>query len=137
MPPAVMFRRCFAWRRSLVTIVAPLPRGTHNARPWRGGVLFNDTESDALAWITPAGRASLPLPRYPDAALEGSNFDQSGLARQAFGRGLCPLDDQHVAVGSSPTTVTIYDLAARQQLASLNLTMDVRNAAHGLAVWPF
>ncbi|MBI1361455.1 MAG: hypothetical protein GC155_14350 [Alphaproteobacteria bacterium] len=120
-----------------VTVAAQLPLGTHNARPWRGGVLFNDTESDVLAWIGPHGDVRLPVPRYPDADLTGVQLDRSGLARQAFGRGLCPLDDGRIAAGSSPTTVTIHDLAARGQVASINLTMDIRNAAHGLAVWPF
>jgi len=42
-----------------------------------------------------------------------------------------------VAGGSSPSTVSVYDLAANQRLLSVNLTMDIRNAIHGLAVWPY
>jgi hypothetical protein len=42
-----------------------------------------------------------------------------------------------VAGGSSPSTVTVYDLADNRRLLSVNLTMDVRNAIHGLEVWPF
>ena len=38
---------------------------------------------------------------------------------------------------SSPSTVSVYDLAANTRLLSVNLTMDVRNAIHGLAVWPY
>jgi hypothetical protein len=123
--------------RSGIAIVAPLPLGTHNAQPFRGGVIFNDTESDSLVWMTKERRVSIPVPRYPERDLANTDFDESGLARQAFGRGLCVLSETLVAAGSSPTTVAIHDLAAQRTVKSLNLTMDVRNAAHGLARWPF
>ena len=64
-------------------------------------------------------------------------MDQSGVARPSFARGLCTLSPSIVAGGSSPSTVSVYDLAANQRLLSVNLTMDVRNAIHGLAVWPY
>ena len=54
-----------------------------------------------------------------------------------FARGLCTLSPSIVAGGSSPSTVSVYDLAANKRLLSVNLTMDVRNAIHGLAVWPY
>ncbi len=123
--------------RSGIAVIAPLPLGTHNARPFRGGVLFNDTERDRLVWMTRDRRVGLPVPRYPEAELGNTDFDESGLARQAFGRGLCVVSDTLVAAGSSPTTVAIHDLAAQRTVKSLNLIMDVRNAAHGLAIWPF
>jgi len=123
--------------RAGIAIVAPLPLGTHNAQPFRGGVIFNDTDSDSLVWMTREQRVSVPVPRYAEGDLTNTDFDESGLARQAFGRGLCVLSETLVAAGSSPTTVAIHDLAAQRTLKSLNLTMDVRNAAHGLAVWPF
>lgn len=120
-----------------IAIVTPLPLGTHNARPFRGGVIFNDTENDSLTWITRDGRVSIPVPRHDEGTLTNTDFDESGLARQAFARGLCPIDGLLVAGGSSPTTVSIYDLAVRERLKSVTVTMDIRNAAHGLALWPF
>jgi hypothetical protein len=47
------------------------------------------------------------------------------------------LSDTVVSGGSSPSTVTVYDLKANEMLLSVNLTRDIRNAIHGLAVWPF
>jgi hypothetical protein len=47
------------------------------------------------------------------------------------------LSDRLVAGGSSPSTVTLYDLAANETVLSVNLSMDVRNAIHGLEVWPY
>ena len=120
-----------------VSVYAELPLGTHNARPFREGVLFNDTEHDRLVWLKRSGHVEIPTPRYDGSELKCNEFDESGVARQAFARGLCPIVDGLVAGGSSPTTVSVYDLSTQERLKTVNLTMDVRNAAHGLAIWPF
>jgi hypothetical protein len=123
-----------------VHMAVELPPGTHNARPFRDGVLFNDTEADALRY---AGRGAgtedraMRVPHYPVESLVNRDLDQSKLARQGFARGLAVLSDSLVAGGSSPSTVSVYDLAANRQARSVNLTMDVRHAIHGLEVWPF
>lgn len=117
-----------------------LPPGTHNARPFRDGVLFNDTEADALRY---AGRGegledrAFKVPRFDPERLQNKGLDSSGIARAGFARGLCTLSDTVVAGGSSPSTVSVYDMAANKRVLSVNLTLDVRNAIHGLAVWPF
>jgi hypothetical protein len=123
-----------------VQMAAQLPGGSHNARPFRDGVLFNDTEADALRY---AGRAegledrAIPVPRYPDEELLNRDMDAGEVARPGFARGLCVLSDSVVAGGSSPATVSVYDLAGNDRLLSVNITMDVRNAIHGLAIWPY
>jgi hypothetical protein len=117
-----------------------LPAGTHNARPFRDGVLFNDTEADTLRY---SGRGegsedrTLPVPRYDPQALLAQDVDQTQVARQGFARGLCVLSDSVVAGGSSPSTISVYDLPANKRVLSVNLSMDVRNAIHGLEVWPY
>ena len=119
---------------------AELPAGSHNARPFRDGVLFNDTAADALRY---AGRGegaedrALRVPRFDPATLENTDLDESRIARQGFARGLCVLSDTVVAGGSSPSTISVYDLPANRRLLSINLTRDVRNAIHGLEVWPY
>jgi hypothetical protein len=123
-----------------VQMSVELPPGTHNAQPFRNGVLFNDTEADALRYTGRGeGREdrALKVPRYPADDLLNANLDEASVARQGFARGLCVLSDSVVAGGSSPSTVSVYDLAANTRLLSVNLTMDVRNAIHGLAVWPY
>lgn len=123
-----------------VNMAVELPAGTHNARPFRDGVLFNDSQADALRY---AGREegdedrAMPVPKYPENKLVQTGLDTSGVARQGFARGLCTLSDSLVAGGSSPSTITVYDLAANIQVLSVALTMDVRNAIHGLEVWPY
>ena len=74
---------------------------------------------------------------YDEGEIEFAGIDDSSVARQAFGRGLCPVSDRFVAGGSSPSTISLYDLKANQKVGSVNLTMDIRNAIHGLEVWPF
>lgn len=123
-----------------IQMSAELPAGSHNARPFRDGVLFNDPSSDALRY---AGRGegledrAMRVPRYDAGQLQHADPDRTDVARQGFARGLCVLSDAVVAGGSSPSTVSIYDLAANRQLLSVNLSMDVRNAIHGLEVWPY
>ena len=123
-----------------IRMSAELPPGTHNARPFRDGVLFNDSEANALRYSgrnTDAEDRALRVPEYDAAKLANADMDQSGVARASFARGLCALSNSVVAGGSSPSTVSVYDLARNQRLLSVNLTMDVRNAIHGLARWPF
>jgi hypothetical protein len=47
------------------------------------------------------------------------------------------VDDAVIAAGSSPSTVTLHDLESMKTTLSINLTLDVRNAIHGLEVWPY
>jgi hypothetical protein len=116
---------------------AALPFGAHNARPWRDGLLFNDTEADTIRFLAPAGERALPVPRYDPAQLTHAELGDARVARQAFGRGLCELGAGVIAAGSSPSTIAIHDLDSLTTLRTINLTMDIRNAIHGLEVWPF
>ena len=47
------------------------------------------------------------------------------------------IDERLVAAGSSPSTVTVFDLVSNQTVFSVNFSMDIRNAIHGLEVWPY
>lgn len=124
--------------RMTVRELSTLPVGVHNARPWRNGVLFNDTASDCLRYVPRQGdERAFGIRRYDESEIVNAGIDDSNVARQAFGRGLCVVDDRFVAGGSSPSTITLYDLAQNQVVGAVNLTMDIRNAIHGLEVWPF
>jgi hypothetical protein len=115
-----------------------LPAGAHNARPFKGGVLFNDTQSDAVRFVSPDGQdCTFPTKTYPDDQIEFAEIDDSKIARQGFGRGLCVISDRLIAAGSSPSTITIYDIQNQQTVGSVNLSKDIRNAIHGLEVWPW
>lgn len=123
-----------------VLMAAELPTGTHNAQPFRNGVIFNDTNANVLRYCgDDDGREdrAMHVPKYNPRELTNTDLDDTRIARQGFARGLCILSDTVVAGGSSPSTVTLYDLPNNRQLASVNLTMDIRNAIHGLAAWPY
>lgn len=123
-----------------ILMSAELPAGTHNARPFRDGVIFNDSNANALRYCgrhTDVEDRALPVPEYEAERLQHADSDDSSIARPGFARGLCVLSDTVVAGGSSPSTISVYDLKVSERLLSVNLTMDVRNAIHGLAVWPY
>ena len=122
---------------SRITIAVSLPVGSHNARPWRDGVLFNDTESNAVRYVTREMNHVFQVPRYPEEQLTHTDVDDSRIARQSFARGLCTIDDHVIASGSSPSTITLHDADTMKTTLSVNLSMDLRNAIHGLEVWPF
>ena len=77
-----------------------LPQGTHNARPFRDGVLFNDSEANALRYSgrnTDTEDRALPVPVYEAGDLTHVDDDTSGIARPGFARGLCVLSNSVVA----------------------------------------
>jgi len=118
--------------------VCSLPEGVHNARPLSDGVIFNDTKSDVLRYIDRVGESIVfKVPSYNEQDLQFNGVDSTQIARQSFGRGLCVVNEQIVAAGSSPSTVSLYDTQKGERIAAVNLTMDIRNAIHGLEVWPF
>lgn len=112
--------------------------GCHNARPWRGGVIFCDTWNNALVGIDRSGREILrcPVVTYPESELETSHAG-SEYARQGWMRGLCFQGDEYAIAGSSPATVSVYELATGELVKSVRLSADVRNAVHGLEVYPY
>ncbi|MDA0994575.1 MAG: hypothetical protein O3A13_13225 [Proteobacteria bacterium] len=122
-----------------IRMSATLPEGTHNAQPYRDGVLFNDSKADAVRYASRSGEEdrALKVPKYDPADIENKGIDDTRVARQGFGRGLCLIDDRIVAAGSSPSTISLHDLQESKTLLSVNLSMDIRNAIHGLEVWPF
>ncbi|NIM69192.1 MAG: hypothetical protein GTN86_10320 [Xanthomonadales bacterium] len=121
-----------------VRMEVELPEGIHNARPFGAGVLFNDTAADHLRYVRrDGGERRFAIPRYEPAELTHTELGDEKVARQGFGRGLCVVDEQLIAAGSSPSTVTLYELQTGDALARVNFSMDIRNAIHGLEVWPY
>ncbi len=121
-----------------VSEVCSLPAGAHNARPYRDGVLLNDTESNCVRYAGSDGKnQAFKIVTYAEGELEFADNDDTSVLRQGFGRGLCPVGDRFVAGGSSPSTISLYDLDTNQTVGSVNLTMDVRHAIFGLEPWPY
>ena len=120
-----------------ISEICSLPRGCHNAMPFGDGIIFNDTASNAVRHVMRTGdERRVAVPTFPLSELEFMGVDDSKVARQGFGRGLCVINDQLVAAGSSPSTISIIDVVQGKRLTAVNLTMDIRNAIHGLECWP-
>jgi hypothetical protein len=114
-----------------------LPEGVHDARPWRDGVLFNDTEADAVRFLTPDANCVFEVPHYPVEELVPGSHEDRAVARQGYGRGLCVLGEGVFASGSSPLTISLHDLDEMKTTLRMNLSTDARHAVHTLALWPF
>ncbi len=126
-------------RRGELSVYGAVPAWTHNARPFRGGVLANSTRQDAVALFDRTGRPEilLPVPRYDHQALTHADLPED-YARQAFARGLCLADEgETIIAGSSPATISVYRLQPPSLVKAVTLSLDVRQAVHGLEIWPF
>jgi hypothetical protein len=123
---------------------APVPAWTHNARPFRGGVLANSTGADCLGWFDRSGGLirRYEIPQFAPESLEHADLPRD-YARPAFGRGLClregPAGSAAALLigGSSPASVSAYRLETGERIKTVTLTRDVRNAVHGLEIWPY
>ncbi|HEU4389757.1 MAG TPA: hypothetical protein VFV34_18270 [Blastocatellia bacterium] len=117
---------------------ARIPHGTHNVRPFQTGVLLNETAGDRMAYYDRNSRLQheFSIPRYRQAELLMCDLPED-YARQGFGRGLCLTNDGLIVGGSSPATISVYQLGVTHPIRTVNITMDVRNSIHGLEIWPF
>jgi len=120
-----------------LSIWVTLPLGIHNAMPYRDGVIFNDTQADLVRFESRDGHVAFKVPQYEPALLTHTELDDSRIARQGFGRGLCLVGEGMLAGGSSPSTITLHDIDRQRSIGTVALTMDIRNAIHGLESWPF
>jgi hypothetical protein len=120
-----------------ITRWCDLPLGAHNARPYRDGVLFCDTEANLVRHVTPDTQCAFKVPMFAEEKLTHTNLDESRVVRQGFGRGLCVMDNGMIATGSSPSTITFHNIDEQKTVNAINLSHDVRNAIHGLEVWPY
>lgn len=122
-----------------VNLSASLPAGTHNAQPYGNGVLFNDTRADFVRYASRVSEEdrAFKVPMMAEDQVTGQGKDDSKVARPGFGRGLCVLGNGLIAAGASPSTLSVHDLKSGKTLLSVSLSTDVRNAIHGLEVWPF
>ena len=103
-----------------INVAVELPADSHDARPFRDGVLFNDSMAAALRY---AGR--------------GEGEDDRTMSTGESPRGLCVLNGAVVAGGSSPATVSIVDLAANKQLLTVQISEDPNTSIRCIARWPY
>lgn len=122
---------------SRLSLAAPLPQGTHNAQLLGDGVIYNDTMRDCVVHRDGGRTTEMAVPHFDARDIVNIARFASEVARPGFARGLCVVGESLLAGGSSPSTIALYDVHAGARVGQLTLSMDVRNAVHGLAVWPF
>lgn len=122
-----------------IAMSASLPAGTHNAQPFRNGVLFNDTQANCVRYASrdESEDRHFAVPQPAQATLTGTELNDGKIARVGFGRGLCVINNNLIAAGSSPSTIAVHDLASGETALQVQISTDIRNAIHGLAVWAF
>lgn len=122
-----------------VRLYAVVPATTHNCQPLGKGVVMNSTGQDAVVMADRQSRIikKFEYPRYAKSELTHTDIP-GDYARQAFGRGLCvdPVRKLLIA-GSSPGTVSAFDVKKGDMVASVQVSNDLRNAPHGLEIWPY
>lgn len=118
---------------------AMVPPTTHNCQPLGQGIVMNSTGEDALVMADRQGKTIMEFqyPKYEQRDL--TNADIPGdFARQSFGRGLCiDMENRLLIAGSSPGTVSAFDVQSQTMVASVQVSNDLRNAPHGLEIWPY
>ena len=122
-----------------VNMSATLPAGTHNAQPYQDGVIFNDTRADLVRFVSRDNDSdrAFKVPSVAEELITGKHLDDSRIARASFGRGLCVIKKGLIAAGSSPSTIALHDFGTMKTVLQVTLSTDIRNAIHGLEVWPF
>ena len=137
MSSGMLFDRIFRFREKGLDLFAELPRGSHNVQMHKKGILFNDTSSDYVRYIKGGDSKSFSVPRYRSKNIINIRDVSERVARPHFARGLCPLGNGLIAAGSSPATIAVHDLNSGNTVKSINISMNVCDAIHGLEVWPF
>jgi hypothetical protein len=132
----------FAFDGHRVKPFARIPTWTHNTRPWRDGVIYNSTGQESVCFATREGvsKAAIDVYRHDPASLTNMNLPKD-VARPNFARGLTTWggdpDRPGILIGgSSPSTVSVFDVDRGERIKTINFGKDVRNAPHGLIVWP-
>lgn len=116
---------------------AVVPAMTHNCRVEGGRVVYNSTGENAVVIAGVRGDVIRRMP-IPHVEADGAGTVPGDFARPGFARGLCVDRASGVLVaGHSPGSVTAFDPATGRALRTVTVTHDVRNAPHGLEVWPY
>jgi len=128
-------RHLYALENGRLSVYAKVPFSAHNARPFHDQVLIADTGSKQAALLDKRGNyiRRFPVQMYNREELLMSHLSRL-VAQQGFARGLEYHPDGYLIVGSSPATVNLFDFASAEKVKAINLSKDIRNTIHGLAI---
>jgi len=120
-----------------IKFCSKIPKTTHNVMFWNGNLLFNSTRQEQIINQDDKGNNlnSFEIKKYNNNILLHNELSDIH-AKQAFGRGLATYKNLIIG-GSSPATISIYKTGQHKAIKTINLTLDMRNAIHGLEIWPY
>ncbi len=124
-----------------MSVYCRIEKETHNARPYKDGVIYVNTGERQVAYrpdLYKKRTYNVKIPRFQEDKMINTDLPER-IAREGWGRGLCVVDKENdiLASGSSPATVTLYDMKKENILNRVIISRDKRNAIHGLEVWPY
>ncbi|MEM7510325.1 MAG: hypothetical protein AAF388_05270 [Bacteroidota bacterium] len=125
-------------KREEVQAIVHTGIGTHNVSLHQEYCIYNNTGKDSVTIKNISDQSDLAnfeIRKYDLSELLNTDIPQDH-ARQGFGRGLCFYHD-YIIGGSSPSTITVYSIKERKIVKTINITMDIRNAIHGLEIYPY
>lgn len=111
--------------------------GTHNVQLYDHHLIYNNTANDVISSknLLNGKNDNIEISKIEDNELVNSDIPKDH-ARNGFARGLCMQGD-FIIGGSSPSTVSVYSFKDKKLIKSVNLTKDIRNAIHGLEIFPY
>ena len=88
---------------------ARIPYESHNAHPFRGGLLMNHSPTHRMMFTDMRGRIqkTWAVPVYDESELEFSNVPRDH-AYQGFCRGIAETGENIIVQGSSPATINLF-----------------------------
>ena len=119
------------------TVLDTVGVGTHNVSICNDLLIYNDTRNDIISVrnIEDGQQVNIDIKKYNREELLNTDIPNDH-ARQGFGRGLC-FNDEFLITGSSPSTISVYSINGKEIIKTINLSLDIRNAIHGLEIYPY
>lgn len=129
---------CYYIKKNKLVCFSRGSLGNHNLRPYKNGVLLCDTNANLITYKDTNGKIleSFKIIKHDSEELTNSSLPV-GYARQRFARGLCVYQNHIIIGGSSPATISVYQFKSQKAIKVIRLSSDVRNAIHGLEIWPY
>lgn len=114
----------------------PLPiRETHNARPWRDGLLFNVSRDSSTYYFKDGKQIHhwrTPVPHVSDMTHTHLPHDH---AVAGYTRGMVTYKD-YVITGTSPAAINVWKVGHDAPIKTIQLTDDIRNSICGMCLVP-
>lgn len=106
---------------------------THNARPYKGGFVYNLSRLSKTIWEQDGIVVSeWDTPKRPLSELTNTGLPQD-CAVQGYTRGMVTYNE-YVITGTSPAAINVFSIGQKDPVKTVNLTNDIRNSICGMVI---